>query len=131
MLLNLKVPLKYTLEDCLEYTRSDRYAGMMLVWRSYNFLSLDYSKYYQWLVTIEKGGVCCGFGPPTRCTVSASSVVGYSRRGRPSHKHMAYQVVIRSETSTVKEHRERLVARQGFAETRKILYACVYAQGIP
>eukprot|EP00904_Undaria_pinnatifida_P010099 jgi/Undpi1/6219/HiC_scaffold_20.g08703.m1 len=64
----LKVPLKYTLEDCLEYTRSDRYAGMMLVWRSYNFLSLDYSKYYQWLVTIEKGGVCCGFGPPTRCT---------------------------------------------------------------
>ncbi|CAM9407552.1 unnamed protein product, partial [Laminaria digitata] len=82
----LKVPVKYTLEECLEYTRSDRYAGMMLVWRSYNYLSLDYSKYYQWLVTIEKSGVCCGFGPPTRCTDDsrdfpswfAKSQVGFS-----------------------------------------------------
>lgn len=58
-----------SLDDCLEYIRSDRYAGMMLVWRSYNYLSLDYTKYYQRLVTIEQEGVCCGFGPPTRCTV--------------------------------------------------------------
>lgn len=64
-----QVPVSHTLEECLEYTRSDRYAGMMLVWRSYNYLSLDYTKYYQRLVTIEQDGVCCGFGPPTRCTV--------------------------------------------------------------
>lgn len=42
---------------------------MMLVWRSYTYLSLDYTKYYERLVTIEQEGVCCGFGPPTRCTV--------------------------------------------------------------
>lgn len=58
-----------SLDDCLGYIRSDRYAGMMLVWRSYVNLSLDYTKYYQRLVTIEQDGVCCGFGPPTRCTV--------------------------------------------------------------
>lgn len=43
---------------------------MMLVWRSYNYLSLDYTKYYRRLVTIEQDGVCCGFGPPTRCQVT-------------------------------------------------------------
>ncbi|CAN0047576.1 unnamed protein product [Ascophyllum nodosum] len=64
----LKVPVKYTQDECLEYLRSDRYAGMMLVWRSYNFLSLDYTKYSQRLVQLEKDGMCCGFGPPKRCT---------------------------------------------------------------
>lgn len=58
-----------SVDDCLEYIRSDRYGGMMLVWRSYVYLSLDYTKYYERLVTIEQDGVCCGFGPPTRCTV--------------------------------------------------------------
>lgn len=38
-------------------------------------MSLDYTKYYQRLVTIEKDGICCGFGPPTRCTVRVKSVV--------------------------------------------------------
>ena len=61
--------MENTADDCLEYTRSDRYAGMMLVWRSYVYLSLDYTKYYERVVTIEQEGVCCGFGPPTRCTV--------------------------------------------------------------
>ena len=65
--------MKSTVDDCLEYTQSDRYAGMMLVWRSYNYLSLDYTKYYERLVTIEQEGVCCGFGPPTRCTVRQKS----------------------------------------------------------
>lgn len=62
--------MDFTEEECLEYTRSDRYASMMLVWRSYNYLSLDFTKYYQRLVKIEQDGVCCGYGPPTRCTVS-------------------------------------------------------------
>ncbi|CAM9586051.1 unnamed protein product, partial [Discosporangium mesarthrocarpum] len=57
----------YTSDDCLEFTRSDRYAAMMLVWRSYTYLSLDYTKYYQRLVTIQSEGSCCGFGPPLRC----------------------------------------------------------------
>lgn len=65
--------MKNTVDDCLEYMQSDRYAGMMLVWRSYNYLSLDYTKYYERLVTIEQEGVCCGFGPPTRCTVRQTS----------------------------------------------------------
>ncbi|CAM9303227.1 unnamed protein product, partial [Scytosiphon promiscuus] len=73
----LKVPVTNSLDECLEYTRSDRYAGMMLVWRSYNYLSLDYTKYYQRLVTIEQDGVCCGFGPPTRCTGDSRGFPSY------------------------------------------------------
>lgn len=62
-------PVTNSLDDCLEYLRSDRVAGMMLVWRSYAYLALDFTKYYERLVTIEQEGACCGFGPPTRCTV--------------------------------------------------------------
>ncbi|CAM9804812.1 unnamed protein product [Ectocarpus sp. 12 AP-2014] len=73
----LKEPVVNSLDDCLGYIRSDRYAGMMLVWRSYVYLSLDYTKYYQRLVTIEQDGVCCGFGPPTRCTGDARDFPSY------------------------------------------------------
>lgn len=65
--------MSHSLEECLEFTRSDRYAAMMLVWRSYNFLALEHTSYYQRIVSLEKEGGCCGFGPPTRCTVREQS----------------------------------------------------------
>eukprot|EP00611_Tribonema_gayanum_P027622 TRINITY_DN6888_c0_g1_i1.p1 TRINITY_DN6888_c0_g1~~TRINITY_DN6888_c0_g1_i1.p1 ORF type:complete len:352 (-),score=106.33 TRINITY_DN6888_c0_g1_i1:985-2040(-) len=52
---------------CAAYARSERYARMLDVWRSYNYLSAGASRYYALVAHMEEDGDCCGFGAPTGC----------------------------------------------------------------
>ncbi|CAM9184163.1 unnamed protein product, partial [Chrysoparadoxa australica] len=61
-------PSSHTLEECDAYIKSDRFAALSLVWRSFGHLSLDQTKYYQRLLNLQTQGSCCGLGPPLRCS---------------------------------------------------------------
>ena len=54
-------------ELCSEYMLSERYARMAMVWRSYNFLTLENPSFYNRLSGIQIIGKCCGYGPPLGC----------------------------------------------------------------
>ncbi|CAN0038385.1 unnamed protein product, partial [Phaeothamnion confervicola] len=60
------VPALHTDAECSAYIRSDRYAAMLLVWRSFTSLSVESATYYSLANGLENS--CCGFGPPMRCT---------------------------------------------------------------
>jgi len=55
---------------CESYLKSDRYAGLHLVWAfNYDTAVAGNSDYYSKLDSFQKNGDCCGFGPPLRCEV--------------------------------------------------------------
>jgi hypothetical protein len=59
--------LGLTPNDCASYYRSTKTAGIRLAWASLFSLSDDPVQ-YQVLSTIQDDNLCCGFGPPLRCT---------------------------------------------------------------
>lgn len=99
------MPEKHTQNECLEYLQSDRYAGMMLVWRSYNHLSLDNAEYYQRLATLEQDGACCGYGPPMRCTVREGRPLATTGRGVVLANGVTMQVILVDKTAHTVFHK--------------------------
>mmetsp|Transcript_62548 Transcript_62548/g.141340 ORF Transcript_62548/g.141340 Transcript_62548/m.141340 type:complete len:367 (+) Transcript_62548:158-1258(+) len=55
-------------DDCKTYLKSDRYAGLHLVWAyNYDTATAGNSDYYSKIDGFQKNGDCCGFGPPLNC----------------------------------------------------------------
>jgi hypothetical protein len=52
------------LQLCSEYTHSERYARMEMVWRSFNYLTLENPSFYAKTMSMQMKGQCCGYGPP-------------------------------------------------------------------
>jgi hypothetical protein len=49
---------------CSKYTHSERYARMEMVWRSFNYLTLENPTFYAKTMSMQLKGQCCGYGPP-------------------------------------------------------------------
>ncbi|KAG5185715.1 hypothetical protein JKP88DRAFT_162554 [Tribonema minus] len=67
---------------CAAYARSERYARMLDVWRSYNYLSAGASRYYALAAHMEEDGDCCGFGAPRGCVPDARAFPAAPTRGQ-------------------------------------------------
>ena len=66
-LVNANMQNPDVVEACKPFFKSDYYAGILLVWKSYYFYSQYDLRYALDLQDLQRSGFCCGLGPPVHC----------------------------------------------------------------
>lgn len=62
-------------EECPAYSTSARYIGFKLVWAArFELVNTGDPSEYATMITWQRSGGCCGYGPPMRCEVDSQAI---------------------------------------------------------